>query len=130
MNGIRASKKAHKTLQNAWEEMHALNARRNIAAWDELCDLISDERIIKADKAEEAAREVLNPRTPVGKLWLPYRGPEIPHVPTRQEQAELALIYARYIKWRPVITKLIDDNGDSMHSEKELYIAAYKVLHQ
>ena len=129
-HGIWASKNAHKILQAAWSELHSLNARRDLRAWGELCDMLGDDGLISSDEAQEVADDVLDPRKPVGKLWLPYRGPRNPPAPDLGQQAKLAQMYAEYRKWRPVIERLVDDDGDGVPTEQELFMAAYKVLRQ
>lgn len=130
VHGIWASESAHRILQTAWSELHSLNARRDHRAWGELCDMLGDDKLISSYEAQEVADDVLNPGKPVGKLWLPYRGPKNPPTLDLSQQAKLAQMYADYRKWRPVIERLVDDDGDGVPTEQELFMAAYKVLRQ
>ncbi len=130
MHGVWASKDAAEILDSAWDKMLSKGALFDIRAWGAICDIAGEDKLISAGEAKEIADVVLNPETSVGKLWLPYKGPIIPLVPSKAEQLKLEAEHVRYKKWDSVMTPLVDDDGDGVHSMPELLKSAYKVLHQ
>ena len=130
MHGVWASKEASQILESAWDKLLARGAVFDIRAWGSICDIAGRDKLITRDEAREIADIVLNPNTPVGRLWLPYDGPPIPPVPSKSEQVKLEADHVRYKKWDSVVMLLVDEDGDGIHSLPEQLKAAYKVLHQ
>ncbi len=81
-------------------------------------DVNNDARLEVAE-AEELFNDALNPVAPLGRLALPYRGPE--------QLDDIKPIYQIPEKWERLARALMDADGDSRVSKQEVLRGIYKI---
>ncbi len=129
VNGVQASKKADRLVCNALYNIRAQGADYDARTLTALCNVMSEGvDFVDSERAQGVIDDVLDTKKPVGKLWLPYNGPDMPPVPTVDEQARLTAMYAQNRRYDGLIRTLIDENRDGSESLDEQLKAAYKVL--
>ncbi len=129
VNGARASRKADRLVCYALKDIMAQGADYDSRTLTALCNVMSNGGdFVDSERAQTVIDDVLDTKKPVGKLWLPYRGPAVPPVPSADEQARLTVLYAQNRQYDLLIRALIDENRDGSESLDEQLKAAYKVL--
>ena len=82
--------------------------------------------VVTEREARSGTHVVMNPRKPIGKLWLPAR---LHHPIALYEQREsLEWFMEDNSRWKPLIRELIDLNGDGRHSYYEIRDAMYRMF--
>lgn len=122
------TKEADKVVKDAWRELFSLGAERTFRAFDELSDCLDENKdgVVTEREARSGTHVVMNPRKPIGKLWLPAR---LHHPIALYEQREsLEWFMEDNSRWKPLIRELIDLNGDGRHSYYEIRDAMYRMF--
>jgi hypothetical protein len=130
IESVQFSRPAHSTFENGWNEICAVRGLYDSRLRKGLVDVMADgKELVTSKKAQQGIDAMLSRDTLVGKLLRPYKGSAIAPIPTVQEEARFEQLLNDYKKWRPVITPLIDTDGDDKYSDEELHRAVYKALH-
>lgn len=132
-----ASPKGRRLLNQLKDEIYARtigkevggSAQQEIAS--AICDLaVDDESVIDDKRLERELEVVFDDRTPVGKLWMSYKGPVPVPETTLEDKLKLRQVYEQWKRYRPIMMRLLDTDGNDGHSDEELNRAAYKILKQ
>lgn len=118
--GVYASKESAGLIEDAWNRLISLGARRDLRAWDAVCSVVGSD--VSDEEAREISDVVLNPGTPLGRLWLCSDE----RLDSSVSRNIINNVRDSYPKWRVAIDALVDVNGDCYQSEFELRVAAYK----
>jgi len=87
---------------------------------------VNKDGVVTEREARSGTHVVMNPRKPIGKLWLPAR---LHHPIALYEQREnLEWFMEDNSRWKPLIRELIDLNGDGRHSHYEIRDAMYRMF--
>ncbi len=130
------SPKGRRLLNQLKDEIYARTIYREVGSFAQqkiasaVCDLASDDNVIDDKCLERELEIVFDDRTPVGKLWLSYKGPVPVPETTLEDKLKLRQIYEQWKRYRPIMMRLLDTDGNDGHSDEELNRAAYKILKQ
>ena len=131
-DSIKATNQGKRMLTQTFDEISEKhNGWRDDRIWTTLCNLVAnDEDIATTERIREVSDTILDPKTPMGKLLRPYRGPCPPVKPAEDENAQFERMYQQHWKYHRIIDALMDANYDHKVSEEEHAKALHKILHQ
>ncbi|VVB81568.1 Uncharacterised protein [uncultured archaeon] len=128
---IKLDKPNYQKFKSSLEQMVRAGAsfsKRQMCALLSVAD-INEDNVIDSSETENLCRYYLNPDSLLGKLALPYRGPEPPPQPSGQVKglSKLDGPVASEARMEKYLLALTDEDEDCTITEKETSRMAYKV---